>query len=235
MKKKYFWGASGVGLVTLAVAFVSCQDGTPQPQTVVGADGVAQSIEPGTTIVNHNYPEGTAPPNQTMALSAEQAMAEYSTRLILLKESARGSFEQGLICTAAGISFQAHQEANAAGQPVERFLAARLEQANKRMSEGWSLVERVSFNPGDRDKFYGPLIDILALNMAMEWAASGAGIPAGCEVIPETVTGPTQTVVDATGSMLRTKNQVPTLVPLDQTAQQPTQTEEVPIDAGQTE
>ena len=233
-KRKYIMGASGVGLLTLAVAFVSCQDGRPQAQTVVGADGQSQVVEPGTTIVNHNYPEGFSPPDQGMALSAEQAMAEYQTRLILLRESARGSFEQGLTCTAAGISFQAHQEATEAGQPVERYLAARLEQANKRMADGWALVERVSFRAGDRDKFYAPLLDIMAIEMAMDWAASGKGIPAGCEVIPETVTGPAQATVDATGSMLRLKRQVPVMVPTDQAAQTPAPAMEVQ-DAGQTE
>ena len=231
-KRKYIMGASGVGLLTLAVAFVSCQDGRPQAQTVVGADGQSQVVEPGTTIVNHNYPEGTRAPDQGMALSAEKAMAEYQTRLILLRESARGSLEQGLICTAAGISFQAHQESNESGQPVERFLAARLEQANQRMSKGWELVERVSFRAGDRDKFNLPLFDIIAIEMAMDWAAAGKGIPAGCEVIPETVTGPANATVEATGSMLRLKRQVPVMAPTDQAAQQPTQEVQ---DAGQTE
>jgi len=35
-------------------------------------------------LFGHNYPEGTRAPDQGMALSAEQAMAEYSTPGIFL-------------------------------------------------------------------------------------------------------------------------------------------------------
>jgi len=235
VKRKYFYGASGVGLLALAVAFVSCQPSTPKTQTIVGADGTQQPVPPGTTIVNHNYPEGTAPLSQSMALSADQAVAEYGTRLLLSTEAARGSFEQGVICTAAGISFEVHQEANATGQPVERLLAARLQMANERMAKGWELLDRVSFRPGDRDKFFVPLVDILAIQMAQQWAKDGSGIPGGCSVIPETVTAPVAQLVDVTGSMLRTMKQVPVMVP-DATAHQPlVANPEVNVDAVQTE
>ena len=235
-KRKYILGAGGVGLLALAVAFVSCQDATPRAQTIVGADGTEQPVPPGTVVNNFNYPEGEAPPNQQLALSADQAIAAYSTQLLLSNEAARGAFEQGLICTAAGISFEAQQQATQSGQPVERVLAAKLQIANQRMSKGWELLERVSFQAGDRDKFFGPAVDILALQMAMDWAAKGTGIPAGCEVIPETVTGPVAQVIDTTGSMLRLKTQIPVMTQPAEIVQAPVEVpQEVDADAGQTE
>jgi hypothetical protein len=220
------------GGTLLAVAFgllAYCSNGGGNV-TYINADGEETVAPSGTTIVNHNYPEGTAPPNNPLTLSAESAAGEYDVRLSLALESARASLEQGLTCTAATFLIEAMGESQNSGVPVEQLLLKKVELINQKGAKGWALVDRVSFRAQDRQKFFDPAVDLTALNVALDIARQGGSIPV-CEVIPETIFGPQGDLIEAGGSYLRLKRQVPTLSP----SQPEEVAQEIDVDAGETE
>ena len=228
--KVFYTFATGGTLLAVAFGLLAyCSDGNGDV-TYINAEGQETAAPPGTQIINHNYPEGTAPPDNTLTLSAESAAGEYDVRLAVALESARASLEQGITCTAATFLIEAMGESQNTGVPVEQLLLKKVELVNAHGSKGWALVDRVSFRAQDRQKFFDPTVDLAALNMALDIARQGGSIPV-CEVIPETVFGPQGDLVEAGGSYLRLKRQVPTLAP----AQPEEVAQEIDINAGQTE
>jgi hypothetical protein len=228
--KFFYTFATGGTLLAVGFGLVAyCGDGGGQV-TYINENGEEQSAPPGTTINNYNYPEGTAPPRDGLSLSAESAAGEYEVRLSLAAEAAKASLNQAITCTAADLLIEAHQESRATGVSVERLLLKKIDLVTRQGADGWKLVERVSFRPEDRQKFLDPVGDLAALTEALSIVQSGGDIPT-CEIIPETAFGPQGDLVEAGGSYLRLKRQVPTITP-----EQPDEVaQEVDIDAGETE